>query len=74
MNDRILIVEDEFFELTALQYEIDTMYPGKLEIFTAQDGIHALSICQYECPDILLVDLNISERTLYRKIKEYGLD
>ncbi len=74
MNDRILIVEDEFFELTALQYEIDTMYPGKLEIFTAQDGIHALSICQYECPDILLVDLNIpglSGLELIRTLSEH---
>ena len=74
MNIRILIVEDEIFELTALQYEIHTLYPDKLEIFTAQDGIHALSVCQYERPDILLVDLNIpglSGLELIRTLSEH---
>ena len=38
MNIRILIVEDEIFELTALQYEIHTLYPGKYESFAGLVG------------------------------------
>lgn len=56
---RLLIVEDEFFELAALQYELESLYPNQFEIFTAEDGILALSICEEQAPDLVLVDLNI---------------
>lgn len=70
----LLIVEDEFYEQVALQYELECLYPEQFDILVAEDGIRALSLCEERMPDILLVDLNIpglSGLELIRTLNEH---
>ncbi|MDO4274474.1 MAG: response regulator [Eubacteriales bacterium] len=71
--NKVLIVEDELLEQTALCGNVKRIYGEQMDVFAAGDGWKALELCRQEKPEIMLVDINIpgiSGLELITKLKE----
>lgn len=67
---RLMIVEDELIERTALKLMIQTNCPFISDIIEAENGFRAIEKCREGIPDIIMVDINMPGINGLETIKE----
>lgn len=66
MKNKIVIVDDEPNIVMTLEYAFRKQ---GFEVFIARDGSEALEILEYECPDIVLLDIMMPRVDGYQTLK-----
>lgn len=56
---KVLIADDERLQCTALEEMLDAVFPQVKVLPSAYDGLTLVQTVERECPDIVIVDINM---------------